>query len=65
MACLMPAMTSLRIVYHANPTEGNILARLIAAYRITMIVATPTLSAASSAKEPPRNCNRCAWPSRG
>lgn len=42
MACLMPAMTSLRIVYHANPTEGNILARLIAAYRITMIVATPT-----------------------
>ena len=44
MACLMPAMTSLRIVYHANPTEGNILARLIAAYRITMIVATPTFN---------------------
>jgi long-chain-fatty-acid--[acyl-carrier-protein] ligase len=42
MGCLMPALASLRIVYHANPTEGNMLARLIAAYRITMVVGTPT-----------------------
>ena len=39
---MMPACTGLRVVYHANPTEANMLARLIAAYRVTMAVGTPT-----------------------
>ena len=39
---MMPACTRLRVVYHANPTEADMLARLIAAYRVTMAVGTPT-----------------------
>ncbi|MFA6929704.1 MAG: acyl-[ACP]--phospholipid O-acyltransferase [Lentisphaeria bacterium] len=39
---MMPACTRLRVVYHANPTEGDMLARLIAAYKVTMAVGTPT-----------------------
>ncbi len=39
---MMPACTRLRVVYHPNPTEADMLARLIAAYRVTMAVGTPT-----------------------
>ncbi len=42
---LMPACSGLRIAYHANPTEGDMLARLVAAYKTTMSVATPTFVA--------------------
>ncbi len=42
---MMPCCTNVRIVYHANPMEGEMLARLIAAYKITMAVATPTFVA--------------------
>ncbi len=38
---MMPACTGLRVVYHANPTEGDMLARLVAAYKVTMAVGTP------------------------
>ena len=41
---LMPACANLRVAYHTNPTEGNMLARLIAAYHVTMIVGTPTFA---------------------
>lgn len=41
---LMPACSNLRVAYHSNPTEGNMLARLIAAYHVTMIVGTPTFA---------------------
>lgn len=41
---LMPACANLRVAYHTNPTEGDMLARLIAAYHVTMIVGTPTFA---------------------
>lgn len=42
---LMPAVAGLRVNYHANPTEGDMLARLIAAYHATMVIGTPTFVA--------------------
>ncbi len=42
---MMPCCTNVRIAYHANPMEGDMLARLIAAYKATMAVATPTFVA--------------------
>src|SRR5690606_12686677 len=45
MNFVMPACASLRVAYHTNPTEGDMLARLIAAYRATMMVGTPTFIA--------------------
>ncbi len=39
---LLPLCSGLPVVYHANPTEGGMLARLIAAYRTTILVGTPT-----------------------
>ena len=42
---LMPAIANLRVAYHANPMEGAMLARIIAAYKVTMIVGTPTFAA--------------------
>ena len=45
MNVVMPGVANLRVIYHANPTEGDMLARLVAAYRATMIVGTPTFAA--------------------
>ena len=39
---LCPLCAGLRTVYHPNPTEGAALARLIEAYKATMLVGTPT-----------------------
>ncbi|MCQ2353143.1 MAG: AMP-binding protein [Victivallaceae bacterium] len=39
---VLPAISNMRIVYHGDPTDGNMLKRLICAYRTTMIVGTPT-----------------------
>ncbi len=39
---LLPLCSGIRVAYHPNPTEGAILARLIEAYRITLLVGTPT-----------------------
>ncbi|RMF82506.1 MAG: 2-acyl-glycerophospho-ethanolamine acyltransferase, partial [Planctomycetota bacterium] len=39
---LMPLLGGLRTVYHPNPTESWVLAKLIAAYRTTIVVGTPT-----------------------
>lgn len=38
----LPACTGMRIAYHANPTESEMLARLIAGYKATLAVGTPT-----------------------
>jgi len=40
----LPAVTNMRTVFHANPTEGALLAKLISAYQATMIVGTPTFA---------------------
>ncbi|MBK9128356.1 MAG: AMP-binding protein [Phycisphaerales bacterium] len=39
---LVPLLAGVRAVYHANPTEAALLARLIEAYRATMVAGTPT-----------------------
>jgi acyl-CoA synthetase (AMP-forming)/AMP-acid ligase II/1-acyl-sn-glycerol-3-phosphate acyltransferase/acyl carrier protein len=39
---LLPLVSGLRAVYHANPTEAWVLASLIEAYGATIIVGTPT-----------------------
>ena len=39
---LLPLCSGIPVAYHPNPTEGAILVRLIEAYRITMLVGTPT-----------------------
>jgi long-chain-fatty-acid--[acyl-carrier-protein] ligase len=42
---ILPLLLGLRVVYHPNPTEGRMLARLIGAYQATLLVGTPTFLA--------------------
>jgi acyl-[acyl-carrier-protein]-phospholipid O-acyltransferase/long-chain-fatty-acid--[acyl-carrier-protein] ligase len=39
---VLPFAGGIRAVYHPNPTEGKLIARLIHAYRATLLVGTPT-----------------------
>ncbi|MCG3179587.1 MAG: Bifunctional protein Aas [Phycisphaerae bacterium] len=39
---LIPLLAGLPVVYHPNPTEGAALARVIEAYRVTLLLGTPT-----------------------
>ena len=39
---VLPLCAGLRAVYHPNPTEAAILSRVIDAYKVTMMVGTPT-----------------------
>lgn len=39
---VLPLVTGLPTVYHANPTEGPVLAQTLGAYRATVTLATPT-----------------------
>jgi long-chain-fatty-acid--[acyl-carrier-protein] ligase len=50
---LLSVCGGLPTVFHANPTEGAMLAKLVEAYRVSMIVGTPTfLSGAARAGSP-------------
>ncbi len=40
-----PCVSNIRVVYHANPTEGAMLARITAAYKVTFFCGTPTFVA--------------------
>lgn len=42
---LLPLCAGVPVVYHSNPTEGGVLARLIQAYRVSLLVSTPTFLA--------------------
>jgi acyl-CoA synthetase (AMP-forming)/AMP-acid ligase II/1-acyl-sn-glycerol-3-phosphate acyltransferase/acyl carrier protein len=42
---VLPLCTGIRTVYHPNPTEANILARLIESFKLTMTAGTPTFLA--------------------
>ncbi|MBR0458829.1 MAG: AMP-binding protein [Victivallales bacterium] len=42
---IAPACAHLRVAYHTNPMESNKLARMCAAYEVTMIIGTPTFAA--------------------
>ncbi len=39
---ILPLCAGVPVVYHPNPTDSGTLARLIRAYRVTMLVTTPT-----------------------
>jgi long-chain-fatty-acid--[acyl-carrier-protein] ligase len=39
---ILPMSLGLQVVYHANPTEAAVLARLIMEYRVTVLMGTPT-----------------------
>jgi len=39
---LMPILAGIRVVHHADPTDARMLARIIAAYKPTLMFATPT-----------------------
>ncbi len=39
---VVPTIIGMRTAYHTNPTEGGVLARLIEAYRCTVLPGTPT-----------------------
>jgi long-chain-fatty-acid--[acyl-carrier-protein] ligase len=39
---ILPLVSGMPCVYHPNPTEAAVLARLIASYRVTLLVGTPT-----------------------
>ncbi len=42
---LLPLCGGFPVVYHPNPTEGGMLARLIEAYKVTVLIGTPTFLA--------------------
>ena len=42
---VFPLCVGLRTVFHTNPTEGAILARIIETYRVTTVAGTPTFLA--------------------
>jgi acyl-CoA synthetase (AMP-forming)/AMP-acid ligase II/1-acyl-sn-glycerol-3-phosphate acyltransferase/acyl carrier protein len=39
---ILPLCSGLRTVYHPNPTEAAVLARVVEAFKVTMMVGTPT-----------------------
>jgi len=50
---ILPLCSGLRTVYHPNPTEAAVLARVVASYGVTLLVGTPTfLSGVVRAAQP-------------
>lgn len=45
LSIIYPCASNIRVVYHPNPTEGVMLARLTAAYKINFFCGTPTFIA--------------------
>jgi long-chain-fatty-acid--[acyl-carrier-protein] ligase len=39
---LLPVCAGVPVVFHPNPTQGGLLARMIEAYRVTLLIGTPT-----------------------
>jgi long-chain-fatty-acid--[acyl-carrier-protein] ligase len=39
---ILPLCSGMRTVYHPNPTEAAVLARVVEAFRVTLLVGTPT-----------------------
>ena len=42
---LLPVCAGVPVVYHANPTEGGVVARMIQVYGVTLLAGTPTFLA--------------------
>lgn len=53
LSIVFPCVSNIRVVYHTNPTEGAMLARLTAAYKVNFFCGTPTFIA---------NILRCGTP---
>lgn len=45
LSIVFPCASNIRVVYHPNPTEGAMLARLTAAYKVNFFCGTPTFVA--------------------
>lgn len=42
---LVPPLTGMQVVYYPNPTEADVLAKIIDAYKVTLFLGTPTFLA--------------------
>ncbi len=42
LSIVYPCASNIRVVYHPNPTEGSMLARLTSAYKVSFFCGTPT-----------------------
>ncbi|MBO7741980.1 MAG: AMP-binding protein [Victivallales bacterium] len=42
---MFTCLSNIRCVYHANPTEGAMLSRIVSAYKVTFLCGTPTFIA--------------------
>jgi long-chain-fatty-acid--[acyl-carrier-protein] ligase len=73
---LLSVCGGLPTVFHANPTEGAMLAKLVEAYRVSMIVGTPTFRVVGRAGSPAQlaslhlaftggRCSARVWPAEG
>ncbi|MGN0866064.1 MAG: AMP-binding protein [Oligosphaeraceae bacterium] len=45
LSIVFPCASNIRVVYHPNPTEGAMLARITAAYKVNFFCGTPTFVA--------------------
>ncbi len=45
LSIVLPCVSNIRVVYHPNPTEGAMLARITAAYKVNFFCGTPTFVA--------------------
>ncbi len=58
---ILPLVMGIPAVYHPNPTEGRMLARLIEAYHATLLVGTPTFLAGIARQAEDRNLESLRW----
>jgi len=58
---VLPMLLGIPVVYHPNPTEGRMLARIMAAYHATLLVGTPTFLAGIARQAEDRHLESLRW----
>jgi long-chain-fatty-acid--[acyl-carrier-protein] ligase len=58
---ILPMLLGIPVVYHPNPTEGRMLARIMAAYHATLLVGTPTFLAGIARQAEDRHLESLRW----
>ena len=58
---ILPLLLGIPVVYHPNPTEGRMLARIIQAYHATLLVGTPTFLAGITRQAEDRHLESLRW----
>ncbi|GLH69305.1 hypothetical protein GETHPA_08380 [Geothrix rubra] len=58
---ILPLVLGIPVVYHPNPTEGRMLARIISAYHATLLVGTPTFLAGIARQAEDRHLESLRW----